>query len=433
MKRRTVGCSQAGPGLTGETDKPGTPDKGSSTQTSAIVWGDWMLSEDAYAPIYQAMVDSFTDAYPDIKVETYFQPYSQYLDQLLIAAAAGNAPDIVHIKSEWMPQFMALDAVKEVTSVVSKELLDDYNKAAIDAITYDGKLMGLPWFTNAYAMFYNKNLLDKAGITELPKNLDELIDAAYKISALGTDEKGNKIYGVALANSNTEVGEGYNTFPLLWGYGGDFLDSNGKVCLTNEPALKAFTNIQKLYVDGVSPVGASFKDARNLFGQGVIGFFWDAEAGIGASAAAAPDKDKFYESVGAMVIPSKDGPNGHGYLSDRFMIVFKNCADEKMENIGKFMEHMSGPDCIRILYEANQGKMSSRKSVMEKVYGNVESPITRAFVEAIKTAKPLPSGNLHFMDADKLITDGLARLAQGEDVKAVMTDIESQIQALYNE
>ena len=51
----------------------------------------------------------------------------------------------------------------------------------------------------------------------------------------------------------------------------------------------------------------------------------------------------------------------------------------------------------------------------------------------MKTALPLPNGNLRFMDADECLTNALIRLAQGEDVQTVLTDTEAKIQALYDE
>lgn len=426
-------CSGGGstePPAASVSQEPAAATGGSANTT--IVWGDWMLSEDAYVGIYGAMVENFDAAHDNITVETYTQPYSSYLDQLLIASAAGNGPDVAHIKAEWLPQFLALGVVKDLYPYVSQEVLDDYSSSALEAATIDGKLVGMPWFCNAYAMFYNKALLEQAGITELPTTMDELMEDAAKIAALGTDENGNKIYGLALANSGLEASEGYNLLPVLWGCGAEYQDLSGKIAIASDEGIQAFTAIQDLYVNDISPKGASFKDIRNLFGQGVIGFYWDAEAALSPCAAAAPDKDAFYENVGAMVIPANDSPNGYGYLSERYMIVFNSCSDEKMEAVSEFLEYMSGSEAIQVLQDNNQGKMSSRSSVMDTVFANVDSEITKAFIQAMGSARSLPSGNLSFLDADEILSNAVTQLAQGADVTTVINGAQTQIQELYD-
>jgi multiple sugar transport system substrate-binding protein len=352
---------------------------------------------------------------------------------LLIAAAGGNAPDVAHIKAEWLPQFLALGVVKDLQPYISPDVLSDFSESAINAVTVDGKLAAIPWFNNTYAVYYNKALLEQAGVTELPRNWAELIEAAYKVSDLGTDANGNKIYGLGIPNSEIEAGEGYNVFPAMWAHGGDFLDADGNINLTDDAAIETFTEIQNLFLDGVSPNGASFKDMRNLFGQGLLGFYWDIEATIGAAAESAPDQDKFYNDLGVMVIPTADGPDGHGYLIDHILIAFESTPEEKMDAVSKFIEHLSGEASIGQLYRDGKGKMSSRSSVMESVYSDVDSDITKVYVEAMKTAYALPTSGLHFMDADELLNNGLTRLAQGEDVEVVMADLQDRIQGLYNE
>ncbi|MDR0656700.1 MAG: sugar ABC transporter substrate-binding protein [Treponema sp.] len=411
----------------------GKVDSGGGAKRIKIVYGDWALAEDVLQPIYQKCIDSFTSKNPDIDIETFSMPYANYLDQLLIAGAVGNAPDAIRAKNEWVPQFSATGALRDTRKFIDKTIIDDYYPGALDSLTVNSDLVGLPWLNSFYILYYNKTLLAKAGITTLPRTLDELIAAAYKISSLDKDTKGNKLYGFALpASGGAMAGDGYNVMPMLWGYGGDLLDASQKVNLTNPPAIKAFTVIQKLYTDGLSPVGSSFYDLRNLFGQGVIGFFWDL-GGMAASAMAqaAPDKDEFYKNLGTMVIPREKGPDGHGYLTEQSIIVFKSCGDDKMPAMGRFLAHMTGSEVLDILYKGNQGKLSSRKSVMTEVFSNVEDPIILTCVDAIKSGRYLPY-SLHFMDADKLLSDALTRLAQKEDVNVVMRDTQAKIHTLYD-
>lgn len=402
----------------------------SAEDKATISWTSWALAEEKLIPVYGGSADAFMADNPDIVVDySQSNPYASYLDQLLTAASAGNAPYVAHIKAEWLPQFLELGVLKDLTPYISADVIADYAPSAIAGATVDGKLVAMPWFGNTYALYYNKALLKQAGIETLPQTWDELIQDAYKVSALGDD-----IYGLAFPNSNgVEAGEGYNVFPALWAHGGDFQDADGKICLANEAGIATFTELQKLIQDKVSPtVGNSFKDLRNLFGQGKIGFYWDLEATIATAAAAAADSDQFYKDFGCMVIPTMDGPKGSGYIITHYLVVLNSCPDELMPQVAKFLEYMSSSKVIQIFKDGKQGKMSSRASVMSTVFSDV-SETTAVYVDAMQTARPLPVAGLHFMDADKEIVKALTLLAQGGDVTTVMTDCQTAIQDMYDE
>lgn len=395
-----------------------------------IGWTSWALAEEKLVPIYGGSADAFMADNPGITIDySQSNPYASYLDQLLTAASAGNAPYVAHIKAEWLPQFLELGVLKDLSPYISEDVISDYSASAIEGVTVDGQMVAIPWFGNTYAMYYNKALLAQAGIETLPQSWSELIEDAYKVSALGDD-----IYGLAFPNSNgVEAGEGYNVFPALWAHGGTYQDADGMISLANEAGIETFAEIQQLILDKVSPtVGNSFKDLRNLFGQGKIGFYWDLEATVGTAAAAAADEAEFYENFGCMVIPGMDTPDGSGYIINHYLIVLNSCPDELMPQVAAFLEYMSGEKVIQIFKDGNQGKMSSRASVMEKVFVDV-SDTTAVYVKAMETARALPVAGLHFMDADKEIVKALTRLSQGEDVTAVMTDCQDIIQEMYDE
>ena len=65
-----------------------------------------------------------------------------------------------------------------------KEVLDKFNEQALDTgKDADGKIMSLPWTYENMGLIYNKDLFEKAGITELPKTMDELEAACEKLDA----------------------------------------------------------------------------------------------------------------------------------------------------------------------------------------------------------------------------------------------------------
>ena len=415
---------------TDNTDPVGSSDSQSTEKTDApeskpvtLKWASWALAEEKLYPTYAAMANTFMEANKDITIEMDgSQAYSTYLDQLIVSAIGGTAPNVAHIKAEWLPQLLETGAVKAVVGI-SDAVMNDYSAGAISGVTVDGEMVAMPWFANTEALFYNKALLERAGVkAEDIKSWDDLLAAAEKISALGDD-----IYGLAFPDSEVEPGEGYNILPALWANGGEFM-KDGKVTLDTDAGIKTYTQLQEVFKKGLSPKGATLKDLRNMFGQGKIGFYYDLQAVISTCASAATNEEEFYKNFGCMVIPGADA-NGSGYLVTHLLVVFDTTTDEQMPAMAKFLEHMSSDVVINILYEAGQGKMSSRASVNEKVFANADET-TQVYVKAMTTAKDLPGTQISLSEADTIMVKGLSRIANGEDVKTVVSAMQSELQVL---
>ncbi len=412
------------------TDPAGTSDSQATEKTDApatkpvtLKWASWALAEEKLYPTYAAMANTFMEANKDITIEMDgSQAYSTYLDQLIVSAIGGTAPNVAHIKAEWLPQLLETGAVKAVVGI-SDAVMNDYSAGAISGVTVDGEMVAMPWFANTEALFYNKALLERAGVkAEDIKSWDDLLAAAEKVSALGDD-----IYGLAFPDSEVETGEGYNILPALWANGGEFM-KDGKVTLDTDAGIKTYTQLQEVFKKGLSPKGATLKDLRNMFGQGKIGFYYDLQAVISTCASAAANEEEFYKNFGCMVIPGADA-NGSGYLVTHLLVVFDTTTDEQMPAMAKFLEHMSSDVVINILYEAGQGKMSSRASVNEKVFANADET-TQVYVKAMETAKDLPGTQISLSEADTIMVKGLSRIANGEDVKTVVSAMQSELQVL---
>lgn len=418
---------------TNENPAPAEKPAEKTGEKKKFTWASWTFSEEALKPTYMAMAENFMKANPDVEIETITYPYAQYKDQVIISAAASNAPDVAHVKAEWIPALLKLGVLQNLNDVLSPELKKDYFESILKGATVNGEIVAAPWFNNPFALYYNKTLLAKAGITELPKNWTELMSAARKISALGTDENGNKIYGYALPNSKTQPGFGYNFFPHMWAYGGEFCDENGNLTIYSPENVKAFEEAKSLYVDEISPNGVTVKDLRNLFAQGTIGFFYDLEMAQGPIAEASPKGKEFAKEYSAMVIPCMEGPNGYSYITEHHLAVFKSCKE--LEVMGDFIEYMSGSEVITLLYDAGMGKMPDRASVTElDLFKNPENEITKAFVNALPTARTLPVWNEAFMQADEAFVDALALLPISKDpVDKIVKDLDAKVKELYGQ
>ncbi|PGS56002.1 ABC transporter substrate-binding protein [Bacillus sp. AFS041924] len=95
--------------------------------------------------------------------------------------ASGNEPDIFN-NGGYQEAVTWKDKLEDLSDQAwVKDLYPETEKP----MTVDGKLLGMPMNTEGYGFIYNKDLFDKAGITELPKTLTELEEAAKKLKAAG--------------------------------------------------------------------------------------------------------------------------------------------------------------------------------------------------------------------------------------------------------
>ena len=107
----------------------------SAEETTTIGWTSWALAEENLIPIYAGSADAFMAENPDITIDySQTNPYASYLDQLLISAQAGNAPYVAHIKAEWLPQFLELGVLKDLTPYISEEVIADYNASGTSVV-----------------------------------------------------------------------------------------------------------------------------------------------------------------------------------------------------------------------------------------------------------------------------------------------------------
>lgn len=216
-------------------------------------------------------------------------PQTDLFNQLTTAVKEGNAPDVVLLDNPLTPDAAAsgLLATAEQAGIdttgIDKNLL---GPGIVDGVTY-----GVPMGSNALALYYNKKVLDAAGVDPASiKDWASLNAAIEKVVASGS--KGITFSGIA-----GEEGS-FQFEPWFWGAGADFSD------LASPAAISAGQLLSDWVGKGWAPRSAlndNQSASWDLFLTGEYGF---AENGSWFAADAAANKDF---TVGMVPIPGKDG------------------------------------------------------------------------------------------------------------------------------
>lgn len=234
--------------------------------------------------IYQEMFDQIgelhTQMYPNVTVETILIPFSDYANKLAIMYASDSPPDVAWMPTEFIVQYLQNDSLIDITDeVIGDESFnfDDIYDSATAHLWVDGKLYGVPTNAAPQVLFYNKDLLQKAGLAD-PNTLGE--DWTYdrvREYALAMNDPDNNIYGVNFIR-DWKVWSGGLVHLIQLSGGSIFNDDMTEFTLNSPETAKALQYFSDLmFVDKVHPLPGD----QVMFNSGQLGIFQDNYSSVG--------------------------------------------------------------------------------------------------------------------------------------------------------
>ena len=165
-----------------------------SDEPVTLKWALWDVSSTVY---YQPLIDAYTKAHPNVTVEMVdlgSTDYSTVLGTQL--SGAGSDFDVVTIKD--VPGYVSLvnkGVLEPLNPMIDADGVDlSLYNGVTDQVTIDGSLYELPFRSDIWVLFYNKDIFDKAGVA-YPTN-DMTWDDYDKLARSVTDTTaGAEVYG----------------------------------------------------------------------------------------------------------------------------------------------------------------------------------------------------------------------------------------------
>jgi multiple sugar transport system substrate-binding protein len=222
---------------------------------------------------YEAMMPAFKEAHPNIEVKfrATYESYEDGTNTILREAVSGNLPDVTMHGLNRQLILVEKGIAQSLEPFIAKEAdfeTDGYHQAMLSLSTFDDQVYGLPFSISLPVGYYNMDILNAAGIDQIPSTWDEVISACETMKANG------------IAN------------PIFWGWnitGNWFMQAmmwsqdkaiveDGKVTLDSPEALQALEQIQDI-VTKCEMQNLEWKAALASFSAGDIGMmFWSTSA-----------------------------------------------------------------------------------------------------------------------------------------------------------
>ncbi|SDT30987.1 ABC transporter substrate-binding protein [Microlunatus soli] len=248
------------------------------------------LWDEKVAEAYQRSFAAFSKDNPDITVKINVVPWANYWEQLPIDVGGGTVDDLFWTNSTNFTQYADAGKITDIATLLG-EADDDWQQSLVEQYTYKDKLWAVPQVADANGIFYNKTMLDEAGVD--PTKLtwrpgggsgDTLLPALKKLTKDSTGKSADdsgfnpkklKVYGHNAAYDLQGI-----YFPFLASNGGKWQadGSNKFVFGSDQKTVQAFQYlIDLINKHHVAPSAADTNDngdfSRDQFLQGNLAIF----------------------------------------------------------------------------------------------------------------------------------------------------------------
>ena len=361
-------------------------------------WHHYSAQSAENETLVNVLIPAFEAENPGIKVNAVSHEWAELHDKVLVSAKSNALPDVARCDIAWLPEFqkmgilVALDEEMTDFAEVSGNLLD----SAMSTSVIGGHNDALALNTNSKIVFYNKAMLEEAGV-QVPTTMDEWAEAVKKLS--GENTNGQQVWGW-----NEPALAGWNICPFIWSFGGSLTNDEQTVAtgyINGPAAVKAVETFAELVKEGgITGFNSGDIPMTDGFGTGRYAMMLEGPWKSAELAGAYPDV-----SYGTAPIPAGEG-GSISVLGGEDIAMF-NSANK--EAAWKFMQFMTGEFAETEM--AKCGQIPVNKAALESE--TVKNADYAPFIEAIQTAKARPTvAAWSEMDNDLTVT--MTAIVSGE-------------------
>jgi multiple sugar transport system substrate-binding protein len=330
------------------------------------------------------------------KVDHQSVPGPTLIQKVLQQASSKTLPDVLMLDNPDIQQIAEAGALMPLGEFGINA--DGYAPGPVSAATYDGQLYGLQPGANTLAIFYHKDVLEKAGV-QPPKTWAELKTAAKKLTS-------DKQYGFAF-NATADYEGAWQFLPPMWTNGGDETD------LKSPQVAEALQLWKDLVDDGsVSKSAVNWKqaDVNDQFIAGKAAMMLNGPWQI-------PSLQKAKVDFGVATFPvNKPDQTSIAPLGGEAWTVPETGNDAKKAKAAELVKCMNTDD--NQMLRAKQGGLVPTKVALYEQY-KTEVPSMAGFTDAVATARAR-TGKLgaKWPDTAKVIYTGMQLVLTGQAAPA---------------
>lgn len=406
-----AGCSGSGTssGAPASGESTASENTGNSENVTIRFWdGNW--NEEAF----QKIQELWAKEHPEITIEAEFMVDDGMSDKYTLALQNGTAPDVVACALDWTTTFANAGLLAPLDEFIEADGVDvgQYVPGAIEASTVNGNLYALPFRSETYTLFYNKDILAAAGYDKGPETWDEVKEIA---AACTTDEVAG--YGLCGANYSNYS---FQYITMLRSSGGSILnEDNTQSALGSEAALQT----AQLYKDLAAYAPASMLENdnvanRTLFASGKVAMYMSGIYDVPEILKANPDLN-----FACTMAPTQNGAERSTILGG-WSVGIAECSENK-EAAWEFVKFLTSPEVAALYTNTFTGTGEPAE-----LFADVSEEIVQPNADALAYAKALPSVASIVSIRQAIFDDLSPTLSDSETVEDAVAKLDQHVNEL---
>ena len=361
-------------------------------------------------------VTEFNEANPDINLNVEVVSWNDIYTVVNTRIANGEAPDVLNI--DVFADYQADDLLLPIQDVVSEETYSKMYDAFLAQSEVDGTVWAIPDLASARAMYYNKDILDAAGV-EVPTTWDELKAACEALKAYD-----DSIYpwGIDMTTDEGQAAFSYYT----WNNGGGFVDENGDWALNSDKNVEALNFAIGLVNDGYTnsdPANETRYDLQDMFGAGKVAMM------IGPNNIPTYLSDGGYDiNYDVTTIPANEGCDSVAMgVCDR-LEVFKDDSAEDQEArtaaISKFFDFFYDDERYAD-YMVFEGFLPTTQTAADLLAKDDDT--FASWIDILQSCNFYPATKTEWADVKQGVIEVEQNALLGDDVQTLLDDLQADI------
>lgn len=319
--------------------------------------------------------------------------WSEAWSEMMKIVLYKHGPVISQVGNTWMGSLDATDGIRPLTSVEISRIgsASNFHPAAWQTVISESgsQITGVPWFLDAYMLYYRRDLLAKAGVDEASAfaSLEHLHETIAKLHASGCQ------IPLALPTQRSTRASLHHLATWVWSHGGDFVSEDGQTLLLSDPktrqGIRAYFSLYK----NLPPA------AQNLDDGDCFGTFLEGKAamtlrngGLLYDARISASFSPYLDQLGLAAVP------GVNFVGGSNLVLWKHIPPQMERYAISLLEYLSSPD-VQFERHLRSAMLPAHVDALEKVRRETDfAPV----VDAIMAGRSFRKFRLWGLMEDKL-------------------------------